>query len=167
MKSIIRSLMMLGLISVLLMGIAWAGGSETKWMAPAGEREELQGTEFPFPVGWVPGVEVDDSYVGREALDTGALPETVKPVDELKGTEFPFPVGWVPEEKEPGANPDPHPPRESGQGSPEPVRTAEVRVIAKVAQQPSELDGAARTSSRRRKERDASSVSRVLKHQAA
>ena len=100
MKTIFRSLMVLGLISVFLMGIAWAGGSETKWMAPAGEREELQGTEFPFPVGWVPGVEVDDSYVGREALDTGALPETVKPVDELKGTEFPFPVGWVPEEKE-------------------------------------------------------------------
>jgi|MudIll2142460700_1097286.scaffolds.fasta_scaffold720538_1 hypothetical protein len=98
MKTIVRSLMVLGLISVLLMGVAWAGGSETKWMTPAGE--ELKGTEFPFPVGWVPGVEADDSYVGREAMETGALPETLKPVDELKGTEFPFPVGWVPDEKE-------------------------------------------------------------------
>jgi hypothetical protein len=100
MKTIGRSLMMLGIISVLLMGIARAGGSETQWMAPTGEREELKGTEFPFPVGWVPGIEADDSYVGREATDTGALPETLKPVDELRGTEFPFPVGWVPEEKE-------------------------------------------------------------------
>jgi hypothetical protein len=30
MKTIFRSLMVLGLISVFLMGIAWAGGSETK-----------------------------------------------------------------------------------------------------------------------------------------
>jgi len=100
MKTIVRPLMMLGLISVLLMGVTQTGGSETIWMASAGETEELKGTEFPFPVGWVPGVEADDSYVGREAVETGALPETVKPVDELRGTEFPFPVGWVPEEKE-------------------------------------------------------------------
>ena len=100
MKTIVRSLMMLGLISVLLMGIAQAGGSETNWMVSAGESEELKGTEFPFPVGWVPGIEADDSYDGREAVDTGALPETVKPEDELRGTEFPFPVGFVPEGKE-------------------------------------------------------------------
>jgi len=100
MKTIVRSLMMLGLISVLLMGVTQTGGSETIWMASAAETEELKGTEFPFPVGWVAGVEADDSYVGREAVETGALPETVKPVDELRGTEFPFPVGWVPEEKE-------------------------------------------------------------------
>jgi hypothetical protein len=30
-------------------------------------------------------------------------------------------------EGRPGSQPDPHPPKESGQGSPEPVRTAEVR----------------------------------------
>jgi hypothetical protein len=100
MKTIVRSLTMLGIISILLMGISQAGGSEPIWMAPAGGSEELRGTEFPFPVGWVPGIEADDSYDGREAVDTGALPETVKPVEELKGTEFPFPVGWVPEEKE-------------------------------------------------------------------
>ena len=100
MKTVVRSLMMLGIISVLLMGIAQAGGSETKWMASAGESEELKGTEFPFPVGWAPGIEADESYVEQEAVATGALPEAVKPVDELRGTEFPFPVGWVPEEKE-------------------------------------------------------------------
>jgi hypothetical protein len=30
-------------------------------------------------------------------------------------------------EGRPGSQPDPHPPKESGQGSPEPVRTVEVR----------------------------------------
>ena len=100
MKTIVRSLMMLGIISVLLMEVAQAGGTETKWMTPSGESEEMKGTEFPFPVGWVPGIEDDDSKLGREAVETGALPETVKPVEELKGEEFPFPVGWVPEEKE-------------------------------------------------------------------
>jgi hypothetical protein len=30
-------------------------------------------------------------------------------------------------EGRPGSQPDPHPPKESGQGAPEPVRTAEVR----------------------------------------
>ena len=30
-------------------------------------------------------------------------------------------------EERPGSQPDPHPPQESGQGSPEPVRTTEVR----------------------------------------
>jgi hypothetical protein len=32
-------------------------------------------------------------------------------------------------EGRPGSQPDPHPPKESGQGTPEPVRIAEVRVI--------------------------------------
>ena len=48
-------------------------------------------------------------------------------------------------EGRPGSQPDPHPPKESGQGSPEPVRIAEVRVKRMVAEQPSERDGAART----------------------
>jgi len=100
MKTTFRSLMMLGLISVLLMGITQTGGSETKWMEPAEEREELQGTEFPFPVGWVPGIEAGDSYVEREAIGTEALPGTVEFAGEQRGTEFPFPVGFVPEGKE-------------------------------------------------------------------
>lgn len=105
MKTIFRSLLMLGLISVLLMGAAQTGGAETNWMAPAGEKEELRGTEFPFPVGWVPeskapGAESRDSYILREPVETGALPGTVAPADELKGTEFPFPVGFVPEGRE-------------------------------------------------------------------
>ena len=37
-------------------------------------------------------------------------------------------------EGRPGSQPDPHPPKESGQGSPEPVRIAEVRVIERVAE---------------------------------
>lgn len=105
MKTLIRSLMMLGLISLLLMGVAQIGGAETNWMAPAGEKEELRGTEFPFPVGWVPesaapGIESRDSYISNEAVETGALPGIVMPVDELRGTEFPFPVGFVPEGRE-------------------------------------------------------------------
>ncbi len=70
-------------------------------------------------------------------------------------------------EGRPGSQPGPFLPRESGQGSPEPVRTTEVRVIALVAQQPSELGGAARTSSRSSRERYASSVSRVFNLRAA
>jgi len=105
MKAIFHSLMMLGLISLLLMGAAQTGGAETNWMMAAGETEELRGTEFPFPVGWVPeseapGTESRDSYILHEAAETGALPGTVMPADELRGTEFPFPVGFVPEGKE-------------------------------------------------------------------
>ncbi len=97
MKTAARSLMMLGLISVLLMGWAQVGGSETNWMAQAGETEELQGTEHPFPVGWIPAAEAEEPYVEQEATEAGALPESVTPADELRGTEFPFPVGFVPE----------------------------------------------------------------------
>jgi len=97
MKATVRSLMMLGLISVLSMGLAQIVGAETEWMAQAGETEELRGTEFPFPVGWVSESEAGESYVGEEATETGALPGPVVPADELRGTEFPFPVGFVPE----------------------------------------------------------------------
>ena len=105
MKTLLHSLMVLGFISLLLMGAAQTGGAETSWMVPAGEKEELRGTEFPFPVGWVPesaapGIESRDSYMLNEAAETGALPGTVMPADELRGTEFPFPVGFVPEGKE-------------------------------------------------------------------
>ncbi len=97
MKAVARSLMVLGLISVLSMGVARSGGSATIWMAQAGEREELQGTEHPFPVGWVPATETGGAYVEEGATEAGALPGSVMPVEELRGTEFPFPVGFVPE----------------------------------------------------------------------
>ena len=66
----------------------------------------------------------------------------------------------------PGSQPDPHPPKESGQGTPEPVRITEVRVHRMVDEQPSERDGAARTPPLMSKP-DAISVSRVLKSWAA
>jgi len=69
-------------------------------------------------------------------------------------------------EGRPGSQPDPHPPKESGQGSPEPVRITEVRVHRMVDEQPSERDGAARTPPSRR-ESYATSDSRVLKPRAA
>ena len=75
--------------------------------------------------------------------------------------------GYFEVEGRPGSQPDPHPPKESGQGSPEPVRIAEVRVIERVSEHPGELGGAARTPSRSCRERYASSVSRVLKSRAA
>ncbi len=99
MRPLLRSLMVLGSVSVLLMGMSQTVGSQTQSTAPAGEREELRGTEFPFPVGWVAG-EADESYVGREAIGAGALPEAAAPAAELRGTEFPFPVGFVPEGQE-------------------------------------------------------------------
>jgi len=69
-------------------------------------------------------------------------------------------------EGRPGSQPDPHPPKESGQGTPEPVRITEVRVNRMVAEQPGERDGAARTPPLRR-ESYATSDSRVLKPRAA
>ena len=69
-------------------------------------------------------------------------------------------------EGRPGSQPDPHPPTESGQGTPEPVRITEVRVHRMVDEQPSERDGAARTPPLMSKP-DAISVSRVLKSWAA
>jgi hypothetical protein len=53
-KTVIVSLMMLGLVFVVSAGIAQGGGPETNWMVPEGETVELRGTEFPFPVGFVP-----------------------------------------------------------------------------------------------------------------
>ncbi len=97
MKTIARSLMMLGLISVALMGVAQILGAETGGMVQAGKTEELRGTEFPFPVGWVPESEAGEAYVAEEAKGTGAIPGGAAPVEELRGTEFPFPVGFVPE----------------------------------------------------------------------
>lgn len=92
MKKVFVSLMMLGLFFVVLTGITQAGGSEMNWMAPGGEKEELRGTEFPFPVGFVPETMMTEVQT-PEALETGALPVA----EELRGTEFPFPVGFVPE----------------------------------------------------------------------
>ncbi len=97
MKTIARSLIMLGLISVALMGVAQILGAETGGMVQAGKTEELWGTEFPFPVGWVPATEAGESYVVEEATETGSLPGSAAPVEELRGTEYPFPVGFVPE----------------------------------------------------------------------
>ncbi len=97
MKAMARSLMMLGMISVLLMGVAQIVGAETGGVVQAGETKELRGTEFPFPVGWVPESEAGDSYVAEKATETGSLPGSAVPADELRGTEFPFPVGFVPE----------------------------------------------------------------------
>jgi hypothetical protein len=91
-KSLLVSLMMLGLFFVVLTGITQAGGSEMSWTLPGGEKEELRGTEFPFPVGFVPETRMT-GYPAAEALETGALPVE----EELRGTEFPFPVGFVPE----------------------------------------------------------------------
>jgi len=69
-------------------------------------------------------------------------------------------------EGRPGSQPDTHPPKESGQGTPEPVRITEVRVHRMVDEQPSERDGAARTPPLRR-EPYATSNSRVLNLRAA
>ncbi len=97
MKAMVRSLMVLGLVSVLLMGLTQIVGAETGGMVQAGETEALRGTEFPFPVGWVPESELAESQVAEEPTETGALPGSAVPVEELRGTEFPFPVGFVPE----------------------------------------------------------------------
>lgn len=94
-KTMYVSLMMLGLFFVVVTGIAQAGGPEADWMAPVGEKEELRGTEFPFPVGFVPETGMAE-YPAEEAVETGALPVE----DELRGTEHPFPVGFVPEGRE-------------------------------------------------------------------
>jgi hypothetical protein len=73
---------------------------------------------------------------------------------------------YIEVEGRPGSQPDPHPPTESGQGTPEPVRITEVRVHRMVAEQPGERDGAARTPPLRR-EPYATSDSRELKPRAA
>ncbi len=97
MTATVRSLLMLGLISILSMGVAQIVGAETVGTVQAGGTGELRGTEFPFPVGWVPASDAGESFVAEEARETGALPGSVVPVEELRGTEFPFPVGFVPE----------------------------------------------------------------------
>jgi hypothetical protein len=91
-KVLLVSLMMLGLFSVLLTGMTQAGDTEKDWMVSGGEKEELRGTEYPFPVGFVPETEMTE-YQASEALETGTLPAE----EELRGTEYPFPVGFVPE----------------------------------------------------------------------
>lgn len=91
-KILLVSLMMLGLFLVVSGGIARTGGSELNWMAPGLEKEELRGTEFPFPVGFVPESMMSE-YGIQEPVETGVLPAE----EELRGTELPFPVGFIPE----------------------------------------------------------------------
>ncbi|HEY7586274.1 MAG TPA: hypothetical protein VH866_07185 [Candidatus Deferrimicrobiaceae bacterium] len=90
-KIILVSLMTLGSLLFASTGMIRTAGSELNSMAPGWEKEELRGTEFPFPVGFVPESMMTE-YGIQEPVETGVLPAE----EELRGTEFPFPVGFVP-----------------------------------------------------------------------